>query len=68
MKKGVGVNVEFETAVQAAQEAGQILLSYFRMEANVRTKGVADLVTDADVAAERCTRAVGPQDSVIHPH
>jgi myo-inositol-1(or 4)-monophosphatase len=57
MKKGVGVNVEFETAVQAAQEAGQILLSYFRMEANVRTKGVADLVTDADVAAERCIAA-----------
>ena len=48
------VHCEFDTAVSAAREAGDILLSYFRASVNVREKGIADLVTDADVAAERC--------------
>lgn len=51
------VHCEFDTAVSAAREAGDILLSYFRASVNVREKGIADLVTDADVAAERCIAA-----------
>jgi len=51
------VQSEFDVAVSAAREAGDILLSYFRASVNVREKGIADLVTDADVAAERCIAA-----------
>ncbi len=51
------VQSEFDVAVSAAREAGDILLSYFRASVNVREKGIADLVTDADVAGERCIAA-----------
>jgi len=42
-----------ETAQRAAQEAGTILKHYFEEGFNIRLKGTADLVTDADVAAEQ---------------
>jgi hypothetical protein len=43
----------YDVAVCAAQEAGKVLARYFHEGFEVRNKGVADLVTDADVAAER---------------
>ncbi|RLS37774.1 MAG: inositol monophosphatase [Planctomycetota bacterium] len=43
----------FDVAHAAALEAGAILSRYFREGFTIRNKGVADLVTDADVAAER---------------
>jgi myo-inositol-1(or 4)-monophosphatase len=41
------------TAREAALQAGHILQSYFRDGFSVRSKATADLVTDADVAAEQ---------------
>ena len=52
------VNVEFQTAVAAAREAGQILLRYFGIKMDARMKSFANLVTDVDVAAERCIAAM----------
>lgn len=43
----------FDVAQCAAHEAGEILRRYYHEGAAVRSKGVADLVTDADLAAER---------------
>lgn len=43
----------YDVALCAAREAGGILTRYFHEGFAVRNKGVADLVTDADVAAER---------------
>jgi myo-inositol-1(or 4)-monophosphatase len=43
----------YDVAVCAAHEAGKVLARYFHEGFEVRNKGVADLVTDADVAAER---------------
>ena len=45
-----------EAAVEAAEAAGRLLLSRFGRVQRVRTKGVADIVTDADVASERLIR------------
>lgn len=42
-----------DVALCAAREAGAILFRYFNEGFSIRTKGIADLVTDADVAAER---------------
>lgn len=41
-----------EVGVQVAREAGQFLLKRFRREFTVSHKGVVNLVTDVDVAAE----------------
>ncbi len=43
----------FDVATTAAREAGTILSRFFHDGFTVRNKGVADLVTDADIAAER---------------
>jgi myo-inositol-1(or 4)-monophosphatase len=43
----------YDVALCAAREAGGILTRYFHEGFAVRAKGVADFVTDADVAAER---------------
>ena len=43
----------FELAVAAAKAAGTILERFFHEGAEVRSKGISDLVTDADIAAER---------------
>lgn len=42
-----------EKALEAASAAGRVLLDYFRKEFQIRKKGRADLVTEADLAAER---------------
>lgn len=47
------MSVEWTTAVRAAKAAGDILMRYFRCKVTVQEKGVADLVTEADVKAER---------------
>lgn len=61
-----------ETAIAAAEEAGRLLTGRFfnRIRSlNVRYKGVADIVTDADAAAEKLIRrrlqAVFPKDEVL---
>ncbi|HEU4686387.1 MAG TPA: inositol monophosphatase family protein [Nitrospira sp.] len=41
-------------AVQAAREAGRVLLEYARTGFQIEHKNTIDLVTDADRAAERC--------------
>ena len=43
----------FDVATTAAREAGTLLSRFFHDGFTVRNKGVADFVTDADVAAER---------------
>ncbi len=43
----------YDVAVCSAREAGGILSRFFNEGFTVRNKGVADLVTDADLAAER---------------
>lgn len=52
-KKGSTVSIEWTTAVRAAKDAGEVIMRYFRCTGTVREKGVADLVTEADVRAER---------------
>lgn len=47
-----------ETALHAAREAGQLLQRAFDDGFTVSTKGIANLVTDADIAAERTIAAV----------
>lgn len=42
-----------DVALTAAKSAGTVLSQYFHEGFTVRNKGLADLVTDADVAAER---------------
>jgi myo-inositol-1(or 4)-monophosphatase len=42
-----------ETAIQAARTAGQILVERLPAEREVRVKGLRDIVTDADLAAEK---------------
>lgn len=58
-----------ETALQAAREAGTRLTDYFRDGFSIRSKGGADFVTDADVAAERCIveriRSEFPDHSIL---
>jgi myo-inositol-1(or 4)-monophosphatase len=43
----------YDVAVCAAREGGKILSRFFDEGFTVRSKGVSDLVTDADVASER---------------
>ena len=42
-----------ETAIQAAREAGRVLVERLTDEREVRVKGLRDIVTDADMAAEQ---------------
>lgn len=49
---------ETRAAVQAARVAGRILLRSLGRAQKVRRKGPKDLVTSADVAAERCIRGM----------
>jgi myo-inositol-1(or 4)-monophosphatase len=58
------------TAVRAAEEAGRLLKEYFSgVEFEVRSKAPADLVTTADVAAERriaeVIRSVFPDHAIL---
>ena len=41
-----------ETAVEAAREVGQILLEMFGTSQEIRIKGLRDIVTEADLAAQ----------------
>jgi len=43
----------YDVALSAAHEAGEILARCFEEGFTIRNKGIADLVTDADIAAER---------------
>jgi myo-inositol-1(or 4)-monophosphatase len=49
---------ETRAAIEAAEAAGRILLRRFGRAQKVRRKGPKDLVTSADVAAERCIRGM----------
>ena len=53
LDNGAAYSRECDVALQAAQEAGELLRMQQRELLNVRHKGVIDLVTDADVASER---------------
>jgi myo-inositol-1(or 4)-monophosphatase len=46
-------NIMLETAIQAARTAGRILVERLPAEREVRVKGLRDIVTDADLAAEK---------------
>ncbi len=63
------MHTPFDVATTAAREAGTILSRFFHDGFTVRKKGVADLVTDADVAAERriveVIHAVFPDHAVL---
>lgn len=58
-----------ETALLAAQAAGQVLRRKYAQTRTVRHKGPRDLVTDADVAAQAVivdqVRAAHPRDAVL---
>jgi len=43
-----------EVAVQAAEEAGKILVAHFRSEKEIRHKGKGNLVTQVDILSEKC--------------
>jgi myo-inositol-1(or 4)-monophosphatase len=51
------MNRPLDTAIGLAQEAGRVLLDYYERGFSVRAKAASDLVTDADVAAERVIAA-----------
>lgn len=42
-----------EVAIEAAREAGKILLAHFHSEKEIRHKGKCNLVTDADILSEK---------------
>ncbi|MBN2368772.1 inositol monophosphatase [Candidatus Woesearchaeota archaeon] len=42
-----------DTAIKAAKEAGNVVMSYFEKEKSIRLKGRFDLVTKADVESEK---------------
>src|SRR5512135_3211459 len=44
---------ELTAAIEAAQAAGQVLLEFFGRPHDVKLKGPIDIVTEADVAAEK---------------
>jgi myo-inositol-1(or 4)-monophosphatase len=50
--------IYLSTAVEAALAAGRIHRQYFRQQAHIQKKGRIDLVTAADLAAERMCRAL----------
>ena len=56
-------------AVEAAREAGEVTLRYFRKSFETRLKGKDNFVTQADVEAEELLRrrinARFPEDSII---
>ncbi|MBV9957716.1 MAG: inositol monophosphatase [Acidobacteria bacterium] len=56
-------------AIQTARDAGQILLERFGRAIQITNKGVIDLVTEADVAAERLIveriRSYHPRHSIL---
>lgn len=58
-----------ETAIQAARTAGRILVERLPAEREVRVKGLRDIVTDADLAAEaaiiQTIRARFPDHTVL---
>lgn len=43
----------FDVALRAARAGGEVLTRYFQNGFSIRSKGQADLVTDADIASER---------------
>ncbi len=63
------MQVLIETAREAAREAGRLLQEYFRSGVEVRSKAPADLVTTADLAAERriaeLIRARFPEHAIL---
>jgi len=58
-----------DVALSAARTAGEILASYYQNGFVIRNKGIADLVTDADIAAERSIvdsiRSVFPDHAIL---
>lgn len=49
---------ELEVATQAARAAGQVLMRYFETGVSHRSKDVGNLITDADLDAERAIVAI----------
>jgi len=47
-----------DVAMQAARDAGDILLKHFRQEYSLKWKGKSNVVTDVDLMAERCVLAI----------
>lgn len=47
-----------DVALQAAKEAGAIVLQHFRQEYSLKWKGKSNVVTDVDLMAERCVLSV----------
>lgn len=60
---------EAEIALQAARASGQLLIRYFQEGVTMRSKAAADLVSDADVHAERLIvdiiQSAFPEHSVL---
>lgn len=60
---------ELEVGRQAAEAAGTILSKYFRTGIEIREKGLCDLVSDADIEAERVIvdviRSTFPDHSIL---
>ena len=54
-------------AIEAAHQAGELILQRFRKPQEVRAKGPQDIVTEADLEAEeaivRCLRKAFPETS-----
>ncbi len=44
---------EANVAIKAAKEAGKVIRKYFKKEFSIKKKGKIDLVTDADIAAQK---------------
>ena len=63
------MNSTLNLATEAARQAGEILSDYFHNGVTMRKKGVVDLVSDADVHAERhivnFIRNTFPQHSIL---
>ncbi|MFN9718190.1 MAG: inositol monophosphatase family protein [Planctomycetota bacterium] len=63
------MNKTFDVAMSAARAGGEVLARCFENGFSVRSKGLADLVTDADIASERMIveiiRATFPDHAIL---
>jgi myo-inositol-1(or 4)-monophosphatase len=57
-RKEIGVKEELDIAIQAAKEAGKIVMAYYRSNYDVRDKSPNNPVTTADLAANRQIREI----------
>jgi len=54
----MNINNVYQTAIAAAYQAGQILMSHFGRLKHIQKKGMIDLLTEADLASEKAIKQI----------